>query len=63
MAKVKKHGWFNGWFTWLVWWIITAILIFQTGFSNIPPEYKVTWILIELIIFMLSYKFWLDAIE
>lgn len=42
----------------LGWIIFILILLFKTITSNACPEYKVTWLLIEIFIFMFAYKFW-----
>lgn len=56
MSKGWKYlKYFNIWFFWC---IIIIILIFLTNNSNANPEYKITWLLLELILFMFSYRFW-----
>lgn len=56
MSKGWKYlKYFNRWFFWC---ILIDILIFLTNNSNANPEYKITWLLLELILFMFSYRFW-----
>ena len=45
---------------WLFWMIMTTLLVYRTAYSNACPEDKITWLLIEIGLFMFSYKFWCE---
>jgi len=48
---------------WLLYIIFIVIILIETTYSHACPEYKVTWILIEVLMFMIANKFWEDKIN
>lgn len=63
MNKYIKENLFKIFNVWLFFIIISFIILLRITTSNACPEDKVTWILLTTLIFIFSYKFYIESLK